>query len=269
MRKVITGTAPYKGIGRPDYSAPAPVGSFAKPTVYAGSDVYELAARLGSPDVFDRRGDIVWMDDFEHGLNKWYSVTTGVGGNIGTTTTVASRGDCSLQMKAGDAIGSYARIARAFPLPKLGRIGAEYSFAINSSIITVAIWTYIAVGTLQYLPYVYLLQSAGSFSLYYRNDAGVSTPLFEGQTIPIASLYGTRSIFHVLKIVVDVSTGYWTRIIFDNVEYDVHLQAMDFTPGWASAPIMELVLDTTRGAAGDGITSLDNVLVTQNEPVQI
>ena len=35
------------------------------------TDMGELAARLGAPNVFDRLGSIVWYDDFQYGLSRW------------------------------------------------------------------------------------------------------------------------------------------------------------------------------------------------------
>lgn len=40
-------------------------------------DNAELAARLGSPVLFDRRGTVIFMDDFNCGVNHWDTVTKG------------------------------------------------------------------------------------------------------------------------------------------------------------------------------------------------
>ena len=58
--------------GHPDYGGAAPLA-----TVYTLQDLAELAARLGSIDVFDRRGNVLLLDDFESGIKKWLFGGTG------------------------------------------------------------------------------------------------------------------------------------------------------------------------------------------------
>ena len=52
--------------GAPDWFGTTPQGM-----VHRVADLAELAARLGSPDVFDRRGNVLFMDSFENGQNNW------------------------------------------------------------------------------------------------------------------------------------------------------------------------------------------------------
>ncbi|GAI56753.1 unnamed protein product, partial [marine sediment metagenome] len=41
-------------------------------TIYRLADMGELAVRLGSIVTHDRRGDVIWMDNFDSGIAKWY-----------------------------------------------------------------------------------------------------------------------------------------------------------------------------------------------------
>ena len=73
----------------------------------------ELAARLGSPDTFDRRGDVLWMDDFESGL-KWRTSLLGTGSLIDLTATMAASGGKCCRLVTGSANNDYAYLLRHF-----------------------------------------------------------------------------------------------------------------------------------------------------------
>jgi len=52
--------------GFPDWGEYAPQSEVEK-----SLDVAELAARLGSPCLYDRRGTVIFMDNFSTGINRW------------------------------------------------------------------------------------------------------------------------------------------------------------------------------------------------------
>ena len=64
----------------------------AQATVFPVTDLGELAARLGSIVSHDRRGDVIWLDGFEDGLDKWQPTTSGSGAavDLGDHETVGS-----------------------------------------------------------------------------------------------------------------------------------------------------------------------------------
>ncbi|GAG01299.1 unnamed protein product, partial [marine sediment metagenome] len=46
------------------------------------SDIGELAVRLGSLCSYDRRGEVIFIDDFGHGVNGYVLSHVGTGGKI-------------------------------------------------------------------------------------------------------------------------------------------------------------------------------------------
>ena len=79
-------------------------------TTYQVTDLGELAVRLGSPISHDRRGDVIWWDDFECTLNKWQTVANGAGSSVALSDARARNGRYSALLISGSAVVD-------FPLP--------------------------------------------------------------------------------------------------------------------------------------------------------
>ncbi|GAI49683.1 unnamed protein product, partial [marine sediment metagenome] len=60
--------------GQPDYGSSA-----VKEVAGTLADMGELAARLSSIVEYDRRGDVVYLDDFEEPVLKWSPLAAGAG----------------------------------------------------------------------------------------------------------------------------------------------------------------------------------------------
>lgn len=79
-------TVPSLGSGRPDYSSDAPLSQLQTPNadVYVTTDVGENSVRLGGISSIDRRGKVVFLDDFGCGLGEWTLSNAVWSGNAGT-----------------------------------------------------------------------------------------------------------------------------------------------------------------------------------------
>ncbi len=93
----------------------------------------ETASRLGSIDTFDRRGQVLWMDDFEGGISKW-TLSGDAGYTIAASTDYAESGLVSCKMVTNAVLNNYAQIARMMPIPSLSKIGCEFSFIANNNL---------------------------------------------------------------------------------------------------------------------------------------
>ena len=65
----------------PDYTT-----KYKTAIVFGNLDHAELAARLGSIDIYDRRGAVIDLDNFEAPYMRWIGETLGGGGNVTLTT---------------------------------------------------------------------------------------------------------------------------------------------------------------------------------------
>jgi hypothetical protein len=80
----------------------------------------------------------------------------------------------------------------------------------------------------------------------------------------VISTYGSTVPFHLLKIVGDISTGNYVRLLYDNVEYDLSAVAMH-TNLSAEAPSLTGSLGVSSPEGTNSIVEYDDVIITANE----
>jgi len=91
----------------------------------------ELAARLGSTMNFDRRGQIVWYDDFEAPVLKWNVVTSGIGASATLSTANAFLKSQAVKLVAGSDASCSVMIEKHVSLQAAARIGLECAIGYN------------------------------------------------------------------------------------------------------------------------------------------
>jgi len=239
--------------GYPDYGIYT-----AKKTVYSLQDMAELAARLGSIVTFDRRGDVIWLDDFEDNINKWGQEPSGVGAAIALSTDAARNGGYSCKLTTGNVAGEYARIIHSGPYPILSKIGFEISFTLDTNTMRFRIGlslydgTYHSRASVQYnMPFA---------RVEYVDENGVwqvldtITPLRSGHTL-----------FHTIKLVVDFVNYKYERLLLDSLSYDLTPYSL-YRIGDTSSPV--LLVDAIHYTNVDANISnyVDDAIITQNEP---
>jgi len=227
-------------------------------TTYQLTDLAELAARLGSIDTFDRRGDVVWLGGFEHGLNKWGSLVSGTGAAVGVSAARSRNGQFSALLTAGSDASRRAEIAREIALPVLSVLGCEVSFSLGSAIDLLDLVVDVFDGTNQVEYYVWW--DADAETLNYLDVNGDVVVLATG-----VDPWKSQTLFHTLKLVVDSSAAQWVRLILDDQQYSLAGVA-----GWVIGPGTDRRLRLTVrlwGHAGDNDTLyVDDPIITQNEP---
>jgi len=241
--------------GFPDYGQTA-----GQSVVYPLLDVGEAAARLGSIVTYDRRGDVVWFDDFEHSLRKWESTLGGLGARADISLAIQRHGDFSVLLCSGATDPFFSQIGTRVYLPGLTRCGFEASFAIANLTDRVTLTLVIYTGSRVLWGAV---QWAINGQLHQYLDAdGV------WQTLAINQVpYVGSHAFHTMKLVIDPDSEEYTRILIDGAVYE------PATPGVIAAD------NSTPAQINPFITNIgftpmtryvyvDDVIITQNEPAK-
>lgn len=230
----------------------------AQATVYEVTDLGELAARLGSIDTFDRRGDVIWLETFETGLHHWLSFTSGTGAHIGLTTTRTHSGAFAARLTAGEDGGRYAQVQHAATIPAISPLGVEFAFHLVGSLYDIEVQLVLLDGTNQLVWAVHF--DRVNSRLTYEDSGGSEVAFATGVVLSTGS-----TIFHVAKLVVAPATEGYVRFILDNTEYSLSGIAGAVSPSGAAGLLIVTITLTGRPGLNDEVY-LDDVILTQNEP---
>lgn len=221
-------------------------------------DMSELAARLWSPSVYDRRGEVVWMNNFADGLSQWRPVEGGDEDSVILSADYPNRGHYCAKLITGTvgiiAAGIYAYV---YP-PVLNKWGLEVGFAIGQAFSSFTIDMGYYDGTYAYRGYALIDGGNDLLKLYDENG--------DLQTIAeVEVLHSLFGLYHVLKLVIDTEDGTYERILLDSNEYDVSAYSLYPTLS-SAAPCNGIRVIFTGDGVGLDHARVGYVISTANEP---
>lgn len=239
--------------GYPDWGTQRPLS-----TIFSIQDLGELAARLGSIVTFDRRGNVLWYDDFESGIEKWIVIPSPGGKPISWSTKGSRNGIYSCLIQTSAAAEASAAIYKYLPYPTLSNIGLEFSFAgiqhMDSLVAT--LWVLTATDTHR----VRIKYERATGRVYYWPDEG--DWVYSGIT---AEFVLSRTLFNTFKLVGDFVINEYKRLIVNDQEVDLSglaLRRSDPT----LAPLLAFEIRLYNTATNIAHALFDDVIITQNEP---
>ena len=222
------------------------------------TDLGELAARIGSIDRYDRRGDVVDLWDFEGGLGGWTAAVQGTGALADLSLLRARSGMLSCRLLAGAAAGDFARIERAVPIPSSGLPGIEGAFSMAGAPHALEL-------RLRWSPqgsvYEYALRHRHlQQDLQVLDDAGVYQT---AAVVPaLSAAYPGWSGF---KMVVDLNALRYERALFNQTAVDLSAYSpLLSTVGSAAFSVVRVQAEATTTFTGTYY--VDDVIFTQGEP---
>lgn len=219
----------------------------------------ELAARLGSIHTFDRRGDVVWFDDFESGIAEWEVSIVGVGDTATLSTARARTGATSCLLTTGSATNPEVAIAHYFPTPVYTGMGVEFSVAFFDQFTDIWFQVVTYDGTDSWFPRIKL--DRANDKLQYYDSAGAYQDIATGLL-----LYHNDYFFRTLKLVYDTSIDEYKRLIYNNQTYDLSGIALRKVAAVGSDPYAFLDIQLTGRTGFTDTAYIDDVIITQNEP---
>ena len=215
----------------------------------------ELAARLGSLMVFDKRGDVLFCDDYESATAK-YSNTDGT---VARSVSRARNGNFSLKCVTGATSGS-----RSGPYYSHSdfhtdtKMGIQTTFATADDVwgIILAISYYVSTAH-----YIWSIRLKSDGTVQY----GDSTGNWQDVT-PTMEYEQDDYNFATVKVVGDLSTKKYVRAVLFNQEYDLSGFDCYSTVVPSTNPYLytSFAIETLENVAKTAY--FDSYVLTENEP---
>lgn len=221
-------------------------------------DLSELAARLGSPVTYDRRGEVLWMDQFDYGSSNWKSVSWFGTHTFKIVADYPYRGGYAFYLGTDGTENGIAEIHRYLAPPVVNKWGLEVTFAALTNFRSVSIEFRRQWGTTLYTMFAQVDNENSILEILDEDDDFV-------EVATIKDIEYASGLFHHLKVVADFNTGMYTRILFDQNEYDISDYKIALSTG--DAYYFNDILFYFIGRTGEtDYCHLGEVIVTANEP---
>jgi len=215
----------------------------------------ELAARLGSIFRLDRRGTVMLLEGFEDGSNRWGFAQNGPNGAHSITPSKAFSGGYSLRLTAPNDPAEWIYAFMSIPAC------AATSFGMSVMVRTSTIYDNVLIGFHTYdgtsVHYLNARLHYPTSKVHVKNALG-NWQESADYTIDI----GANASFHMLKIVANISTDHWVRLLYDNQEYDISAVGVYTLPD-VSIPRLYVYIYLLGATGGtNAIAEIDDVIVT-------
>jgi hypothetical protein len=235
-----------------DYS-----GRYRQETVYGNIDNGELATRTFPLTSVDRRGNVVWFDDFEGAAAaKWATAATAPG-TVALSTDYAWHGNQSMKCTGGANVNDSCSLLKYFSLPYNNRMGIEIMFHIKTNKPRVEFRFGGYSGVNVYNAGFGYDHNLGM--LYYRNAADAAIALTLNDYVGLG-----QGFWIPMKLVVDWDKNEYVRILFGGTEYDMTGIPI-YAVANAALQYLFVIVYAINASAASAVTYFDNFILTQNE----
>lgn len=239
--------------GTPDWGLVGP-----KTTVYGLDDLGEQAVRLGSPHLWDRRGDTVFSTDFRDGMSPFIPTAGGVGGNIVLSTGHTRQGAYSLKLTPRSDDPFYAHVDLQLAIPRTRSLGLEFSFSLDED---TDAWS----GALALFDGARYHRAAVRYD--HVNRVLEHYSLLTAYTPFATGVWGPEHAYpsNTIKLVANFDTGFYVRVLMNDGLWNLPAVPID-SMGLPGAANLRVRIYHYAVAGKNPVGYLDNVIVTQNEP---
>lgn len=220
-------------------------------------DLAELAARLGSPNTYDRRGTVVWMTDFRYGLQGSTPGTSDAECEYRISAERSHFGGYSLKLDPSDETGSYVEWGNVVQFMLTGKVGLEALISLGADPDAVLLKILYFDGTTQQRGEVSYDPATGDWTV----RTGITTWETVLESFKIQQ---DATAWNPIKLVIDVESGEYVRLqvarqIVDISEHDLYSLGSD-NLGQMVGRVM-----VSGAAATHAAIWVDAVIITQNE----
>lgn len=239
--------------GAPDYSNVRAYGP-----LHRLDDQAELAARLGSPVLYSRSGSVVWMTDFERGLQGSTFGTDGAPSAGSLSTARANLGAFSIMLDPQGVADSYVEYGRVVHFVPVGKLSLEASVSTDSDPYGLRLKMFYFTGTTQYYGGLHYDPATGDWKV--RNAANAWPVVLEDFKIQQGAGAWTP-----IKLVVDVENEVYVRAEIAKHFVDLSSHSM-YQEASTNNGQLDIRVIAYGSVASHAAVWADGIIVSQNEP---
>jgi len=220
------------------------------------SGLTELAARLGSPVAFERRGQVIFYEDFDKGVSDWRWTAETADSYIKLASGSKMHGGHSAYMFRTANSGGYNKLGRRLCASPSGSIGVSMWYRMLGSPDKIRLNLTVDDG-LETHGGGLMIDTATDMA-YYKNSAGADV------FIGIYNCYPpTEKQWRFLKFTMDLTADTYGYAILDGAEYDLSAVAIDtgITGVSQILPTVEIYAEV----GNDAEVYVDNLVITTAE----
>jgi hypothetical protein len=220
-------------------------------------DMAELAARLGSPITYDRRGSLIWHYDFTDGIGDVGPAGV-LGGGVVLEADVWEHPPFCCELFTGASAISQASIERRIPIPQSLRVGFQASLRVGPGVDLASVILEHFDGSTRHNTWLQYKPSDATLKVLTLGSVNVTL----SSAVPNLT---TGYYFAHFKVVADLSDHSLVRGLLDTNEYDLSGYTMS-TQADASAPHIrgKVLLANTEAVAAS--LWVDSMIFTAAEP---
>jgi hypothetical protein len=217
----------------------------------------ELAVRLGSINTYDRLGNVIFMDSFENGLNKWNLEDEGGGSGVKLTTKYCKNGAFAAKLYTAAGVNYWARMTHYLAWQVVSKVGLEVSFT-----------SYPTDVYIQFTWYAYYDPSREEYSIRYDTATGVLQYLGSDvawHTFATGVHFYDRDYhFNTIKLILDLINRKYARAKANDAVYDLSAYA-PATYAYTGLNFNYVGIRLGNQAVTANAIYADDVIVTQKE----
>lgn len=221
-------------------------------------DMGELAARLGSISTYDRRGEVIFYDDFRYGLGGWTLIPQGAGSSLSLTADNTYRSPYACKLITDAAVNSYATLRKLTGVIDIDRAGIEFGFDCQNDhdgILAMAVYVYNGV---RYLMTVKADRHNDAISILGDDGA------YHTITTYTDKLH-TGIGHNFIKLVWDVSDKKYVRLLVNGLSYSISSYGL-FYDAAVISPVFYVDMQLKNQIGTGATTYLHYFILTANEP---
>ena len=226
----------------------------------------ELAARLGSIVRYHKSGEVIFMEDFEDAtLNKWGKFESGETGDSEYLTIDRSlSGNYSAKLTTAAGVDHMSGIYRYFHIPPSKNIGLEVSFTEQATCGAFYLHLQFSQTDINRVTRPQIRYYITTETLKYLDSDNVLQTLATDVIIESTS---EERCFNTMKLIVDLDNKEYKKLLLNENTYDMSGIKIRSMAGTSHPVAMLEIGNISDPTTAYGIMYVDNIIVTQNEPI--